>query len=72
LVFNLKRWEMQGEFYYRLPTSKYFRALNGFAPRQITEQGAVATWPIPNTNLAALIDLFSGIETARSLLLPVL
>ena len=31
--FSLKRWEMQGDFYYRLPTSKYFRPLNGFAPR---------------------------------------
>lgn len=27
--FNLGSWEMQGDFYYRLPTSKYFRALNG-------------------------------------------
>ena len=35
--FNLKRWKMQGDFYYRLPTSKYFRPLNGFAPRQSKE-----------------------------------
>ncbi len=27
--FNLGRWEMQGDFYYRLPTSKHFHALNG-------------------------------------------
>jgi hypothetical protein len=27
--FNLGRWEMQGDFYYRLPTSRHFRALNG-------------------------------------------
>ncbi len=29
--FNLKRWEMQGDFYYSLPTSKHFRALHGLA-----------------------------------------
>ncbi len=27
--FDLQRWEMQGDFYYRLPTSKHFRVLNG-------------------------------------------
>jgi hypothetical protein len=27
--FNLGRWEMQGDFYYRLPTGKHLRALNG-------------------------------------------
>jgi hypothetical protein len=31
--FNLGRWEMQGDFYYRLPTSTYFRPLNGLATR---------------------------------------
>ena len=31
--FNLGRWEMQGDFYYRLPTSKYFSPLNSFASR---------------------------------------
>jgi hypothetical protein len=31
--FNLRRWEMQGDFYYRLPTSTYFRPLNGLATR---------------------------------------
>jgi hypothetical protein len=31
--FNLGRWEMQGDFYYRLPTSTYFRQLNGLAAR---------------------------------------
>jgi hypothetical protein len=31
--FNVGRWEMQGEFYYRLPTSTYFRPLNGLATR---------------------------------------
>gem|GEM_PF-393519 len=29
--FNLKNWEMQGDFYYTLPTSKHFRALQGLA-----------------------------------------
>jgi hypothetical protein len=29
--FNSGRWEMQGDFYYSLPTSKHFRALNGLA-----------------------------------------
>src|SRR6266576_5986814 len=29
--FNLDNWETQGDFYYRLPTSKYFRALNGLS-----------------------------------------
>lgn len=29
--FNLKRWEMQGDFYYSLPTSKHFRAMTGLA-----------------------------------------
>ena len=32
--FNLKRWQMQGEFYYNLPTSKHFRVLNGLTPQQ--------------------------------------
>ncbi|MDQ1708237.1 MAG: hypothetical protein QOJ88_1448, partial [Pyrinomonadaceae bacterium] len=31
--FNVGRWEMQGDFYYRLPTSTYFRALNGLTAR---------------------------------------
>lgn len=31
--FNIRSWETQGDFYYRLPTSKHFRALNGFAAR---------------------------------------
>ena len=31
--FNLKRWQMQGEFYYNLPTSKHFRVLNGLTPQ---------------------------------------
>ena len=29
--FNLGSWEMQGDFYYRLPTTKHFHALNGLA-----------------------------------------
>ena len=29
--FNTGVWEMQGDFYYSLPTSKHFRALNGLA-----------------------------------------
>jgi|SRR5215472_7168096 len=33
--FNLGRWEMQGGFYYSLPTSKHFRALNGLTVRPI-------------------------------------
>jgi hypothetical protein len=31
--FNTRSWETEGDFYYRLPTSKYFRALNGLAAR---------------------------------------
>ena len=31
--FNLRHWEMQGDFYYRLPTSKYLRPLNGLVAR---------------------------------------
>ena len=31
--FNLRRWEMQGDFYYRLPTSKYMRPLSGLVAR---------------------------------------
>ena len=31
--FNIRKWETQGDFYYRLPTSKHFRALNGLAAR---------------------------------------
>jgi hypothetical protein len=35
--FNLKRWEMQGDFYYNLPTTKHFRALNSLAAvRRVT------------------------------------
>jgi len=29
--FSLKSWEMQGDFYYSLPTAKHFRAMNGLA-----------------------------------------
>jgi hypothetical protein len=29
--FNTGRWEMQGDFYYSLPTSRHFRALNGLS-----------------------------------------
>lgn len=32
--FSIRRWEMRGDFYYSLPTSKHFRTLNGLAPRQ--------------------------------------
>jgi hypothetical protein len=31
--FNLGRWQMQGGFYYRQPTSTYFRTLNRLAAR---------------------------------------
>lgn len=31
--FNLGRWEMQGDFYYGLPSSKYLRPLNGLATK---------------------------------------
>jgi hypothetical protein len=31
--FNIRNWETQGDFYYRLPTGKHFRALNGLAAR---------------------------------------
>ena len=31
--FNIKSWKTQGDFYYRLPTSRHFRALNGLAAR---------------------------------------
>ncbi len=31
--FNLRRWEMQGKFYYRVPGSTYFRQLNVLAAR---------------------------------------
>jgi hypothetical protein len=35
--FNLKRWEMQGDFYYSLPTTKHFRAMNSLAAvRRVT------------------------------------
>ena len=29
--FNTGRWEMQGDFYYSLPTSRHFRTLNGLS-----------------------------------------
>ena len=32
--FNVRQWEMQGDFYYRLPSTKYFRALNGLTAAQ--------------------------------------
>ena len=32
--FNLCRWEMRGDFYYSLATSKHFRAVNGLPPPQ--------------------------------------
>jgi len=31
--FNTGSWKTEGDFYYRLPTSKHFRALNGLAAR---------------------------------------
>jgi hypothetical protein len=31
--FNTRSWKTEGDFYYRLPTSKHFRALNGLAAR---------------------------------------
>jgi hypothetical protein len=31
--FNTGSWKTEGDFYYRLPTSRYFRALNGLAAR---------------------------------------
>ena len=31
--FNIGRWEMRGDFYYSLPTSRHFRTLNGLTPR---------------------------------------
>ena len=31
--FNIRSWETQGDFYYRLPTSRHFRTLNGLATR---------------------------------------
>jgi len=29
--FNLRRWEMQGKFYHRVPGSTYFHQLNGLS-----------------------------------------
>ena len=35
--FNLKNWETQGDFYYNLPTTKHFRAMNSLAAvRRVT------------------------------------
>jgi hypothetical protein len=31
--FNTRSWRTEGDFYYRLPTSKHFRTLNGLAAR---------------------------------------
>jgi hypothetical protein len=31
--FSVGRWEMRGDFYYSLPTSKHFRALSGLTPK---------------------------------------
>jgi hypothetical protein len=31
--FNIRSWETQGDFYYGLPTTKHFRALNGLVVR---------------------------------------
>jgi hypothetical protein len=31
--FNINRWEMQGDFYYGLPTTKHFHALSGMPAR---------------------------------------
>lgn len=31
--FNTRNWETQGDFYYGLPNSRHFRALNGLATR---------------------------------------
>lgn len=31
--FNTGSWQTQGDFYYRLPTSQHFRALNGLVTR---------------------------------------
>jgi hypothetical protein len=44
--FNLGRWTMQGDFYYSLPTTKHFRALNAFVPRQ-TSVGSRSSAIIP-------------------------
>ena len=40
--FNLESWEMQGDFYYRLPTARHFRVLNGLTtnPRSLRAAGA--------------------------------
>lgn len=34
--FNVRRWEMQGDFYYRLPSTQYLRPVNGLASRELT------------------------------------
>ena len=51
--FNLKRWEMQGEFYYRLPTSRTFAHSAAFY-RDKLQNREVATWPTRNTDLVGL------------------
>ena len=37
-TFNVGRWEMQGGFYFSLPTSKHFGALSGLTQRRQTNQ----------------------------------
>jgi|SRR5882672_2418650 len=39
--FNVSRWEMRGNFYYSLPTSKHFRALHGLTPRTTARRPAI-------------------------------
>jgi hypothetical protein len=34
--FNLKNWEMEGDYYYGLPPNKEFRPLRGLATRRVT------------------------------------
>lgn len=39
--FSIGEWEMRGGFYYSLPTSRHFRAINGLTPRPAKASVAV-------------------------------
>jgi hypothetical protein len=39
--FSIGEWEMRGGFYYSLPTSRHFRAINGLTPRPVKASVAV-------------------------------
>jgi len=50
--FHIGRWEMRGNFYYSLPTTRHFDALNGLPPRPVKRHATISGLAQPSRQYA--------------------